>query len=45
MPFFSSMCLRAQSSAIRVLPLAVGEARMRFLPWRAPAFMASSCGG
>ncbi|MHA2394548.1 MAG: hypothetical protein ACXAEX_21670 [Promethearchaeota archaeon] len=35
----------AQSSAIRVFPLAVGLARTRFLPSSTPVFIASSCGG
>ena len=30
---------------MRVLPEAVGLARTRFFPSRAPACMASSCGG
>ena len=35
----------AHSSAISVFPLAVGDARTRFLPSSAPFLMASSCGG
>ena len=44
-PFFSNTCLRQQSSATSVFPLAVGLAKTRFLHSNAPARMASSCGG
>ena len=45
LPPFSSTCLRAQSSAINVLPEAVGLARTMFLPSSTPASMQSCWGG
>src|SRR5665647_3491026 len=45
LPPFSSTCLRAQSSAINVLPEAVGLASTMFLPSSTPASMQSCWGG